>query len=76
MGRVYGTYVGKRSVYKVMERKFEGKRPLGRHRHRWKDNIEMHLEEMGWEGVDWIDLAEDRDKEGAHTDTGMNLSTK
>jgi hypothetical protein len=36
----------------------------------------MHLEEMGWEGVDWIDLAEDRDKEGAHKDTGMNLSTK
>jgi len=49
---------------------------LGRQRHRWKDNIEMHLEEMGWESVDWIDLAEDRNKEGAHKDTVMNLSTK
>ena len=36
----------------------------------------MHLEEMGWESVDWIDLAEDRNKEGAHKDTVMNLSTK
>jgi hypothetical protein len=76
MGRVYGTNVGKRSAYKVMEGKLEDKRPSGRHRHRRKDNIEMHLEEMGWEGVDWIDLAEDRDKEGAHKDTGMYLSTK
>ena len=59
MGRVYGTYVGKWSAYKVMEGKHEGKRPLGRHTHRWKDNFEMHLDEIGWEGVDWIDLAEE-----------------
>jgi len=42
-----------------MEGKHEGKRPLGRHTHRWKDNFEMHLDEIGWEGVDWIDLAEE-----------------
>jgi len=76
MGRVYGTYVWKRSAYKVMEEKLEGKRSLGRHTHRWKYNVEMHLEEMGWESVDWIDLAEDRKKEGAHKGTGINLSTK
>jgi len=178
MGKVYGTYVGKKSAYNVMQGKLEGKRPLGRQRHRWEDNsdwgfytlrfftltevflnlteafltltevfpcfflsfkanarvklaktghgphsstlvvicvvrllfvlfyvlfvckcvlppadnpvsvnkyiisyrskknTEMHLEETGWEEVDWIDLAEDRDMEGAHKDKVMNLSTK
>jgi len=37
----------------------EGKRPLGRPRHRWEDNIKMDLQEVGWEGVDWTDLARD-----------------
>jgi hypothetical protein len=37
------------------------KRPLGRPRHRWEDNVRMELSEMGWEGVDWIHLAQDRD---------------
>jgi hypothetical protein len=39
----------------------EGKRPLGRSRHRWEDNIRLDLREVGWEGVDWIHLAQDRD---------------
>jgi len=39
----------------------EGKRPLGRPRHRWKDNIKMDLQEVGCECMDWIDLAQDRD---------------
>jgi hypothetical protein len=39
----------------------EGKRPLGRPRHRWVDNIKMYLREIGWDVVDWIDLAQDRD---------------
>jgi hypothetical protein len=38
------------------------KRPLGRPRHRWEINIAMDLEEIGWEGVDWIHLAQDRDR--------------
>jgi hypothetical protein len=59
-----------------MEGKFEGKRTLGRHKHRWKDSSEMDLEEMGWEGVEWTDLAEDREKEEAHKGTVKNLSTK
>ena len=40
----------------------EGKRPLGRPRHRWEDNIKMDLQEVGCRGVDWIDLAQDRDR--------------
>jgi hypothetical protein len=40
----------------------EGRRPLGRLRLRWVDNIKMDLGETGWGGVDWIDLAQDRDK--------------
>jgi hypothetical protein len=39
----------------------EGKRPLGRQKFRWVDNIKMALEEIGWNGMDWIDLARDRD---------------
>jgi hypothetical protein len=40
----------------------EGKRPLERPRRKWKDNIKMDLQEMGWRGMDWIDLAQDRDR--------------
>jgi hypothetical protein len=39
----------------------EGKRPLGRPKHRWEDNIKMYLTEIEWGGMDWIDLAQDRD---------------
>jgi hypothetical protein len=51
----------------------EGQRPLGRPRHRWVDNIEMDLGEIGWDGRDWIDLAQDRDRWGALVNTVMNL---
>jgi hypothetical protein len=40
----------------------EGKRPLGRPRRRWVDNTKIYLREIGWDGMDWIDLAEDRDQ--------------
>jgi hypothetical protein len=40
----------------------EGKRPLGRPRHRWKDNIKIDLQEAGWWGMDWIVLVQDRDR--------------
>jgi hypothetical protein len=39
-----------------------GKRPLGRPGHRWEDNIKMELREIGWSGIDWIDLGQDRDQ--------------
>ena len=40
----------------------EGKRPLGKPRHRWEDNIKIDLQDIGWRGMDWIDLAQDRDR--------------
>jgi hypothetical protein len=43
-------------------RKPEGRRPPRRHRHGWEDNIKMDLREIGWGGMDWINLAQDRDK--------------
>jgi hypothetical protein len=42
--------------------KLEGKKPLGRHRHRWEDNIKMDLQEVECGGMDWIDLGQDRDR--------------
>jgi hypothetical protein len=52
----------KRNVYRLLVRKPEGKRPLGRSRLRWVDNIKMDLLEIGWGGVDWIGLALERNK--------------
>ena len=51
----------------------EGKRPLGRPRRRWEDNIKMELQEMGRVCGDWMELAEDRDRWRALVSTGMNL---
>jgi transposase len=50
-----------------------GKRPLGRPRRRWVDNIKMNLREVGWDGIDWIDLAQDRDQWRAVVNTLINL---
>jgi hypothetical protein len=47
----------KRNAYRILVGKAEGKRPLGRPRHRWMYNIKMVLREIGWDGMDWIDLA-------------------
>jgi hypothetical protein len=52
----------KRNAYRLLEGKPEGKRPLGRPRRRWLDNIRMDLVEVGWGDVDWIGLAQDRDR--------------
>jgi transposase len=51
----------------------EGKRPLGRPRCRWVENIKMGLREVGWDGMDWIDLAHDRDQRMALVNMVMNL---
>jgi hypothetical protein len=51
----------KRNAYRILVGKPEGKRPLGRPRLRWEDNIIMDLREIGWGSMDWIDLAQDRD---------------
>jgi hypothetical protein len=47
-----------RNVYKILVEKSEGKRPLGRPRRRWEDNIRMDLREMEWDGLDWIHLTQ------------------
>jgi hypothetical protein len=52
----------KRTAYRILVGKLEGKRPLGRPRRRWVDNIRMDLVGIGWVGVDWIDVAQDRDQ--------------
>jgi hypothetical protein len=51
----------------------EGKTPLGRTRRRWVDNIKMNLREIGWNGMGWIDLAQDRDQWRALVNAVMNL---
>jgi len=53
--------------------KLEGKIPLGRPRRRWKDNIRMDLQEVGCGGMDWIDLAQDRDRWRALVNAVMNF---
>jgi hypothetical protein len=62
-----------RNVYRVLMGKPEGKRPLGRPRRRWEDGIRMDLRETGWGSVDWIQLAQDRDRWWALVNTVMNL---
>jgi hypothetical protein len=52
----------KRTANRILVGKPGGKRPLGRSRRRWVDNIKMDLRETGWDGVDWIDLAQDMDQ--------------
>jgi hypothetical protein len=51
----------------------EGKKPLGRPRRRWVDNIKIDLRETGWDGIDWIDLAQDRNQWRALMNTVINL---
>jgi hypothetical protein len=63
----------KRNAYRLLVRKPEGKRPIGRPRRWWVDNIKMNLLEIGWGGVDWIALAQDRDKWRALVNAVMNL---
>jgi hypothetical protein len=62
-----------RKVYKVLEGKPEEKRPMGRPRRRWEDGIRMDLREIGLGGVDWIQLAQDRDRWRAVVSAVMNL---
>jgi hypothetical protein len=62
-----------RNAYRILVGKPEGKRPLGRPRRRWVDNMKIDLREIGWDGMDWIDLAQDRDQWTALVNTVMNL---
>jgi len=62
-----------RGVYRVLVGKTEGKRPLGRPRCRWEDNIKMDFQEVGGGCGDWMELAQDRDRWRALVSTVMNL---
>jgi hypothetical protein len=63
----------KRNAYDILVGKPKGKISLGRPRHRWKDNIGMHIREIWWEGMDWIHLAHDRDQETDLVNTVINV---
>jgi hypothetical protein len=73
MGRACSTNGAKKNACRILREKPEGKRPVGRPRHRWEDNIKMDLREIGWGGMDWIDLAQDRYHWRALVNTVMNL---
>jgi hypothetical protein len=62
-----------RNAYRILVGNPEGKRPLRRPRRRWVGNIEMDLREIGWDGMDWIDLAYDGDQWKAVVNAVMNL---
>jgi hypothetical protein len=62
-----------RGVYRVLVRKLEGKRPLGRPRRRWEDNVRMDLQEVGCGCEDWIGLSQDRNTWRALVSAVMNI---
>jgi hypothetical protein len=72
MGGACSTYWEKRGAYSILVGRPEGRRPLGRPRLRWEDNIKMGLQEVGW-GMDLIELAQDRDSWRDLVNTIMNL---
>jgi hypothetical protein len=63
----------KRNIYSIFVGKPEGKRPLGRRRRRRVDNIKIDLRDIGWDGVDWIDMAQNRDEWMTLVNTVLNL---
>jgi hypothetical protein len=62
-----------RGIYGVLVGKPEGKRPMGRPRRRWENSIKMDLQEVGCEGMDWIELAQDRDRWQTLVNAVLNL---
>jgi hypothetical protein len=73
MGGACSAYGERRGVYRVLVGKPEGKRPLGRPRRRWEDSIGMDLREVGFVGMEWAELAQDRYWWRALTNAAMNL---
>jgi hypothetical protein len=73
MGGAFSSDGEGRGVYRVLVGKPEVKRPMGRSRCRWEDNIKMDLQEVGCGGMDWILLVQDRDRWWAFVNAVMNL---
>jgi hypothetical protein len=73
VGGTCGTHGERRGVYRVLVGRPEGKRPLGRPRRRWEDNIKMYLREIGIDVANWIQVAQDRVQWRACVNTVMNL---
>jgi hypothetical protein len=73
MGRTCSTNGENRNAYKILVGNPEGKRPLGRPRRRWVDNMKMDLREIGWDSINWIDLGQGRYQCRALMNMVMNL---
>jgi hypothetical protein len=73
MGGTCSAYGELRCVFRVLVGKHEGKRPFGRPRLRWEDNIKMDLQEVGCWGMDWMERSQDRDRWRALVSTVMNF---
>jgi hypothetical protein len=73
MGATYSAYREGRGVFRVLVGKPDGKRPLGRSRHRWENNINADLQEVRCGGMYWIELAQDRDRWRALVNAVMDL---
>jgi hypothetical protein len=73
MDRASSMHGEEQNAYRILVGKLGGKIPLGKHRHRWEDNTEMDLREIGWGGMEWINLAQDRDQWRAFVNTMVNL---
>ena len=76
MGGACGAYGEGRGVHRVLFGKSEGKRPLGRPRHRWEDNIKMDLQEVGGSFGDWMELTQDRERWQALVGTVRKLRVR
>ena len=76
MGGACSAYGEGRGVYRVLVGKPEGKRPLGRPRRRWEDNIRMDLQELGCGDMYWIELAQDRERWRTLVNAVMNLRVR
>jgi hypothetical protein len=73
MGGARSTNVEKKNAYRILVGKPEGRSPVGRPRRRWVDNIKVDLRDIGWDDMNWIAMAQDRDQWRALVNTVLNL---